>query len=193
MSLITKSAVRRRAREATNRSFSANNAQQILGEMVRKQASVQTHDIFLSHSFQDRELILGTALILEDLGFTVYLDWRDDPTLDRNTVTKETAIRLRERMKKSKCLLYATTDNSSSSKWMPWELGFKDGESGKAAILPLQDNRPDHFKGQEYLGIYPYVTQQINTINQEKLWVRWSSTCYVIFDDWLSGAQPYER
>ena len=76
---------------------------------------------------------------------------------------------------------------------MPWELGFKDGQNNRAAILPLQDARPDNYKGQEYLGIYPYITQQRSDKDEEKLWVRWSATCYVVFDAWLTGTEPYER
>jgi hypothetical protein len=42
---------------------------------------------------------------------------------------------------------------------MPWELGFFDGFKGRVAIVPLNENQFDinEFKGQEYLGIYPYL------------------------------------
>jgi len=36
----------------------------------------------------DKELVLGVCLTLEDLGYSVYLDWRDDPTLDCRPVLK---------------------------------------------------------------------------------------------------------
>lgn len=190
MSLLTTSAVRERARKVAPYTFSAGS---LLEEKMTKQASVASHDIFLSHAFDDKELILGVALTLEDLGYTVYLDWRDDPSLDRKNVNPTTALKLRERMRNSKCLFYATTESTSTSRWMPWELGFKDGQSGRCAILPVQSSLPDNFKGQEYLGIYPFVTQQKSTVGAEKLWVRWSSSSYVIFDDWLTGSEPYER
>jgi hypothetical protein len=160
---------------------------------MQKQASATGHDIFLSHSFDDKELILGIALTLEDLGYTVYLDWRDDPSLDRKNVNQTTALKLRERMRRAKCLFFATTESTSNSKWMPWELGFKDGQSNRSAILPLQATRPDDFNGQEYLGIYPYITQQRSDKQEEKLWVRRSRTCYVVFDAWLTGTEPSEH
>jgi hypothetical protein len=190
MSLLTTSAVRARARQGVPRNFTAAR---VLTERMHEQASDKGHDIFLSHAFDDKELILGVALILEDLGYTVYLDWRDDPALDRKNVNRVTALMLRERMRSAKCLFFATTDNTSSSRWMPWELGFKDGQSNRAAILPVQDDRPDNYKGQEYLGIYPYVTQQVSDKGDEKLWVRWSAKCYVDFDAWLNGREPYDR
>ncbi len=190
MSLLTTSSVRARAKQSVPYNFSAAS---VLTDRMQKQASVTGHDIFLSHAFDDKELILGVALILEDLGYTVYLDWRDDPSLDRTNVNQVTALKLRERMRNSKCLFFATTDNTSNSKWMPWELGFKDGQSNRSAILPLQATRPDDYKGQEYLGIYPYITQQRSDKQEEKLWVRRSRTCYVVFDAWLNGTEPSER
>ena len=160
---------------------------------MEKQASAAGHDIFLSHAFDDKELILGVALTLEDLGYSVYLDWRDDPSLDRKNVNRTTALKLRERMRNSKCLFFSTTENTSNSRWMPWELGFNDGLNNRSAILPLQATRQDDYKGQEYLGIYPYITQQKSSKQEEKLWVRQSKTCYVVFEDWLAGKEPYER
>ena len=154
MSLLTTSAVRARAQRSVSYSFSTAS---VLTERMEKQASAAGHDIFLSHAFDDKELILGVALTLEDLGCTVYLDWRDDPSLDRKNVNHATAFKLRERMRNSKCLFFATTENTSNSKWMPWELGFKDGHNNRSAILPLQATRRDDYKGQEYLGIYPIL------------------------------------
>lgn len=190
MSLMQTSAVRARARLGSSYNYSAAN---ILTERMQKQAYTTGHDIFLSHAFDDKELILGIALTLEDLGYTVYLDWRDDTSLDRKSVTRSTALKLRDRMRKSKCLFFATTESTSSSRWMPWELGFKDGQSNRSAILPVQETRLDNYKGQEYLGIYPYITQQLSNKNEEKLWVRWSASCYIVFDEWLQGREPYER
>ena len=190
MSLLTTTAVRARAQKTVRYNLSTAS---ILTERMQKQASALGHDIFLSHAFDDKELILGVALTLEDLGYTVYLDWRDDPSLDRKNVNHTTAHKLRERMRNSKCLFFATTENTSNSKWMPWELGFKDGHNNRSAVLPLQASRPDDYKGQEYLGIYPYITQQKSNKQEEKLWVHRSRTCYVIFDSWLTGSEPTER
>jgi hypothetical protein len=190
MSLLTIPSVLARARRATNMNFSS---EMLLESQMTKQASITHYDIFLSHSFDDKDIILGTTLILEDLGYAVYLDWRNDPQLNRKTVNATTASRLRDRMKSSKCLFYATTENSSSSRWMPWELGFKEGHNSRAAILPIQNSSSENFIGQEYLGLYPYVTQQRNTSNQERLWINRSVTCYVDFALWLDGQEPSQQ
>ena len=130
-------------------------------EWVLREASSgrpsQYFDVFLSHSFLDAELVLRLKELLEDTGLTVYVDWIDDNDFDRRRVTPATADRLRLRMEHSRSLIFAVTESSPSSKWMPWELGYFDGhKSGHVAILPLVDASPT-FLGQEYVGLYPHV------------------------------------
>ncbi len=190
MSLLTTAHVRERAKkEATRYTFSMDS---LLESKMAKQASVSSYDIFLSHAFSDKDLILGIALTLEDLGYSVYLDWRNDPDLDRNSVTPATAQKLRERMRSSNCLFFAT-ERSSNSKWMPWELGYKDGHNTHSAILPLREGESNSFTGQEYLGIYPYVNQAKSKNGQEKLWIHDAPDSYIVFDDWLKGKEPHKR
>jgi len=190
MALFTESAVRARAKAGTSLQKSASI---VLAEHVRFQDSISQQDIFLSHAYADREIILGVALMIEDLGYTVYVDWRDDPYLDRTKVTPETAAKLKARMKSSRCLFYSTTANASDSKWMPWELGYKDGENTRVAVLPIAQSVTSSYRGQEYLGIYPYVDSANDTEGKKRLWIRRSSTCYVHFDSWLKGSEPSER
>ncbi len=47
--------------------------------------------LFLSHSTSDAEIILGVKGVLEDYGKTVYVDWLEDPQLDRRNVTAASA------------------------------------------------------------------------------------------------------
>lgn len=192
MALFKESAVRSRAAVGTPVFESASS---MLTKKAVASSTVEQFDIFLSHSFDDKDIVYGIWLLLEDMGYKVYVDWIQDRNLSRDKVTKETAEVLRVRMRNSKSLFFATSSNSSSSKWMPWELGFKDGHNKKAAILPIiQTDAQDYF-GQEYLGIYPYITQDIavGTDKRNRLWVRRSSTCYVIFENWLNGSEPVER
>jgi hypothetical protein len=118
-------------------------------------------DIFLSHSINDQDLVRGVKRLLEDQGHTVYIAWLSDQELDRTHVNKQTADRLRRRMRNCYSLIYIATDNSVNSRWMPWELGYFDGQNGGGvAILPLVDNDGERFNGQEYLGLYPLVIEQ---------------------------------
>jgi len=121
-------------------------------------APVPTDFICCNHSIADAEIVLGIKQLLEETGLKVYVDWVEDAQLDRRAVTKETAAALRQRMKQSKSLIYLSSDNSSSSKWMPWELGYFDGfKPDCVAIMPVLDHPTDSFNGQEYLGLYPIV------------------------------------
>lgn len=128
---------------------------------LRKSAAVrndQRFDIFLSHSFKDAQLILGVKAILEAQGRSVYVDWVTDGHLDRKAVTKENADLLRQRMNQCSSLIFATSETSTSSLWMPWELGYFDGlRSGRIAIFPLVEYPSSNFNGQEYLLLYPYM------------------------------------
>lgn len=151
--------------------------------------------IFLSHSYLDKALILGITEYLEEMGYVVYVDWREDTQLSRDNVTKETAALVRTRIMQSESLFFATTDSAKDSKWMPWELGYMDGKKGRSAILPVSrnDTSSDSYKGQEYLGIYPYITRGNNTKKKERLWVHEDAVTYVTFDGWLTGSQPRKQ
>lgn len=156
MAYITKNEARQAARSRLQKSY-GSSATQILREAVRASAAEESFDIFLSHSSEDSEIVLGVREILVGLGLKVYIDWIDDPQLDRGNVTSENADILRRRMRASKSLVYLTTKSSSTSRWMPWELGYFDGlRNGFIGILPVVD-AGGGFSGQEYLGLYPLV------------------------------------
>ncbi|MGA8884612.1 MAG: toll/interleukin-1 receptor domain-containing protein [Acinetobacter sp.] len=127
-------------------------------DSINQQNKQTKFDIFLSHSSKDKQLILGVKQLIEDSGYSVYIDWIDDPELNRTNVNKHTAEQLRKRMKQSKFLVYVDSDNASTSKWMPWELGYFDGyNSEKIGILVIRNNSNEIYKGQEYLNLYPTI------------------------------------
>ncbi len=152
----------------------------------------EEYDIFMSHSFLDAEYIYMLKKDIEYMGFSVYVDWCDDSQLDRSKVTIKTANLLRKRMKNCKSLLYIASEKSKQSKWMPWELGYFDGIKNKVAILPVLNTstNTDNFNGQEYLGLYPYITKnRIQFTNQEILYVNTNNdeTTYASFEGWING------
>ncbi len=151
------------AREARTAATSAGVvlATKTLRESAAKPLNT-TFDIFLSHSAEDAEVIAGLKAMLERDGLSVYVDWLEDPQADRSRVTPQTAHMLRTRMNSSRYLLYASSTASSSSKWMPWELGYFDGRRpGHVGILPIVATSDSPFKGLEYLGLYPLI-ERIN-------------------------------
>lgn len=178
--------------------------------------SSKEYDIFLSHSYDDREMIPQLKQILEDMGYKVYVDWIDDKLLSRENVTKETAKVLQTRMNQSKSLFFATSENSPSSKWMPWELGYFDALKNKrVAVLPIQKENNgfnNNFIGQEYLGLYYYVTldtadksllgqvfgmekNAFNDLvkrlrNETALFINKDLNSFIHFNEWLHGEEP---
>lgn len=174
-----------------------SKAKNILSESLNEQRmfSAKDYDIFLSHSSNDATIVAGLKLELEDLGYSVYIDWIEDPQLNRSNVTRETALILQKRMKQCKSLIYAFSRNASNSKWMPWELGYFDGIKGTAAVLPIsKESYKEEFKGTEYLGIYFYIqVARGNETGKQMLWVYETQSKYVSFNSWLKGNQPVQH
>jgi len=134
------------------------SADQILTEDARACDADAKYNVFLSHSYDDAEVILGVKKIMESFGLKVYVDWIDDSSLDRSKVTAKTAAVLRLRMQASSSLVYAHSPNASESVWMPWELGYFDSlHPHYVWILPLVEKYDFEFAGHEYLGLYPKV------------------------------------
>ncbi|USS84808.1 toll/interleukin-1 receptor domain-containing protein [Fructilactobacillus myrtifloralis] len=132
-----------------------NEVQKNLGRAFGNSSS---YDLFISHSFKDKNLIGALASLFEKDGISVYIDWIQDSTLDRLNVTSRTANVIKNRIKQCTGLAYIATKNIVDSKWCPWELGIGDGmNNGKVCILPILETKSDTFHGQEYLGLYQYI------------------------------------
>lgn len=114
-------------------------------------------DIFVSYNIKDKDIIRGLYNELTERGFKVYVDFIIDSQLDRNNVTLDTAKTIRNRLEKSKSLIYAQSPNAAMSKWMPWELGVVDGHTKKCAVLPIMLDGDAYYAKQEYLKLYPII------------------------------------
>lgn len=193
MSLLVESTLRGLAQSRTTRAF--DSASSVLAKSLKDAADSSSFDIFLSHSYLDKELIIGTLTYLEAMDYSVYVDWKQDSQLSREEITKRTAKILRKRLSQSRALFFVTTANAPNSKWMPWELGYMDGKSGKCAILPIagQYTASDSYFGQEYLEVYPYIVAGEDKGGKNRLWVHEDSELYVNFDSWLKGKDPYKH
>jgi hypothetical protein len=159
---------------------------------ARRLKSVAGFDIFLSHRFLDAPYVLLLRNYLESLGYSVFVDWIEQPEIEREKVTKRTAAYLRRVMDKSDSLLFAVSENSVNSSWMPWELGYFDGSGGMIAIVPITESKTtsETYRGREYLGLYPYVTMTKDRSGRNKLWVNRSASKYVTFEAWMGGNSP---
>lgn len=194
MPLISKT---RLNRMVPNSIKSLSHALELLSQIRTKSfLSGKRFDIFLSHAFEDARDILMVYEALTLVGYDVFVDWIAEPDTDRAEVTKDTAEGLRDVMQRSKCLLFAASSNSGESKWMPWELGYSDGLHGKVAVLPITDDETDletYIADQQYLGLYPYVTINGNSLGQAQLWVSDAIDTFVSLNDWLEGKKPTRK
>ncbi|MGZ4079172.1 MAG: toll/interleukin-1 receptor domain-containing protein [Bacteroidia bacterium] len=203
MSLFTEGRLRNRVQSQLQKSAigSIYDSPQVKAKMLLEKSlseqrifstTTKTYDIFLSHSSDDAELVEGLKLEFQDAGYSVYVDWIEDPQYNRSNVTKETALMLQERMKNSKSLIYAFSHNATASKWMPWELGYFDGIKGLVTVLPIFKEITLSFTGNEYLGLYNYI--DISPIDGKNvLWVHETSNSYIRYEYWLNGQKPYKR
>lgn len=185
MALLTESIVREAAATELRKSYQAS-ARTILKEIASTART--SFDIFLSHARLDAELVLGVRNILVNSGKTVYVDWIDDPQLDRNHVTAATANALRKRMGQCESLFYVHSNHATQSRWMPWELGYFDGRNGNVAIVPVLTGGQSTFRGEEFLGLYSYVDVLHPGGPGASLWLHRSASDYTRYEDWRRAA-----
>jgi len=169
LGIITKNEARAAADRAVR--HVVKDAKAVLNE--HKYIDKNSFDIFMSHSKMDEKIVLGAKQILEEKGFSVYVDWIEDPHLDRVSITKVTANYLRLRMSQCDLMFYLHSPNASLSKWCPWELGFFDSgfnKESKTFVFPVIDSGSS-FEGQEYLGLYPIIDiDEIGKNNRRQVW-----------------------
>ncbi len=161
-----------------------------LSESLTHFDTAARYDLFISHSFSDKELVIGLLHLFSSSGYTVYIDWIEDSSLDRSNVTPRTAALIRQRITQSQGTSYIATTNSTQSKWCPWELGVSDGMKERVCILPVMYTL---FKGQEYLGLYPYLEYHSNygmTGGDFRVYDQQNHLKNVSLRNWLNGEDP---
>jgi hypothetical protein len=125
-------------------------------QMMTKARATRANGVFLSHSHEDKDLVLSAVQFLKSQGVDVFVDWLDESMPDN--ISGETAEKLKQKIKEYAKFLVLVTENSKNSKWVPWELGVADGNKPiqNIAVLPV-DRTGKRFQGNEYLDIYPKI------------------------------------
>lgn len=137
-------------KESIKRDINNASKTRILNENYAVFSKKESYDLFISHSFLDKKLILTLIDLFNNAGYSVYVDWINDKTLDRNNVSSKTAKVIKNRISDCKGLSYIATGNIINSKWCPWELGLADGMlNGRSCILPVMEETGT-FIGLEY-------------------------------------------
>ena len=113
---------------------------------------------FLCHSHDDASDVEGLMNLFQEDGWRVYVDWQDAAMPEKPT--RETAERIQRKIREMDYFLFLATQNSVTSRWCPWEIGYADSE--KAAdhilIIPTTD-RTGRWYGNEYLQLYRRVDE----------------------------------
>lgn len=161
----------------------------------RKFDNNKSYDLFISHSFMDKQLVEVLYKKFEEAGYKVYIDWKEEKLQNRENVSADTAKILRERMNRCSGLSYIATGNIINSKWCPWELGYADGKKNRAAILPILKDSSKEYKGLEYLGIYPYIDYEVTKGGRYEFWVNdvKDKSKYSNLRDWLGTGELQEH
>jgi len=110
---------------------------------------------FLSHSHADAQLAKGLQAHLNRLGWDVYIDWEDTSMPDRPNAT--TAAKIRRKIVQLDLFLFLATQNSMTSRWCPWELGYADGKKTNNSIMIVQTSSGGRSYGSEYLDLYRHI------------------------------------
>jgi TIR domain len=192
VALLTKSFIYEKVKAKSGYLYEQNirnfAASELVTEKMVADRTFAIYDIFVSHSSEDAIYIKGLRDELTRAGFSVYVDWIEDPHLNRANVTREAAAVLRQRMNSCKSLLYAISEAAKKSVWMPWELGYMDSKTkARVAIVPIVEDaeKNDEFKGREYLGLYPYLDK-----TGDAFYLHESANRWIGFQRWIAGADP---
>jgi hypothetical protein len=112
---------------------------------------------FLCHSHRDKLLAIGLQTLLHEAGWDLYIDWQDSEMPE--SPDRETAEKIQGRIVLTHWFLFLATENSTRSKWCPWEIGYADGKKADGRIIVVQttDSSGKHH-GNEYLQLYPRIT-----------------------------------
>lgn len=174
MNYVSKATIRSLSPTLATFSFEPSKSPDLyLAEAVQSAKQKSTFDVFLSHSFLDKDTISRVHAWLTRRGLSVYVDWITDESIGRPKVTKETAEVIRQRMRQSKSLLYCFSENAKNSRWMPWELGYFDGaRMGRPIhLFPISDTEAS-IEGVEFTALYPVVERSTMLAGYSELYVR---------------------
>lgn len=155
-------------RSASNRSGRVVVAKSLTEALANNQQTA-----FLCHSHNDHELAKGLQVLMKENGWNLYIDWEDSEM--PSTPNKETANRIKAKIWSTGWFLFLATNNSTQSRWCPWEIGFADSAKGydKVLIIPTEDDYGTWY-GNEYLQLYKKMDEASNK--------QTGKTGYAVFD-----------
>jgi hypothetical protein len=110
---------------------------------------------FLCHSHKDAKYVTGFVAMLRKAGWDIYVDWQDS-TMPA-TPNRETAYKIKRRIKAANYFIFLATPNSVASRWCPWEIGYADGVVPIESMFVVTTKDGSGHYGNEYLGLYRHI------------------------------------
>ena len=107
--------------------------------------NMKSYDLFISHSYKDREFVSDVVSDANKAGYNCYVDWTaDNDFLKRSLVSDYTKEVLKARMRQSQKLLYLSSSNSRESAWVAFELKFYQEVVKNEIIMMVLDGEDSH-------------------------------------------------
>ena len=140
----------------------ATRPSRVVANSLSEALSMRKQTAFLCHSHIDKDLAIGLQTLLKENGWDLYIDWQDNEM--PSTPDKNTANKIKSKIAATQWFLFLATQNSTSSRWCPWEIGYADSSKNHDQILivPTEDDQ-GRFYGNEYLQLYRQLTDASNT------------------------------
>ena len=170
-----------------------NDSPFVNDDTVRLAKSLTQKNLFLSHSLLDVKHARWALGILEQSGARVYLDIRDSSLTSMNVT--DIAARLRGVIRECKRLVTLVTENTQTSKWIPWEMGLADAVATeeRVALFPLRPNASagELWAKQEYFGLYPRIEREYSYMQSKSVYVvHLPRGGQIPLSDWLNRSRP---
>lgn len=143
------------------RSASSRSGRVVVAKSLNEARSKKQITGFLCHSHKDQDLAKGLQVMLKENGWDIYIDWEDHEM--PSTPNIETATRIKSKINDTDWFLFLATNNSTQSRWCPWEIGYADSTKGykKILIVSIEDDSGNWY-GNEYLQLYKYIDKANN-------------------------------
>jgi hypothetical protein len=161
-------------------------------DRVKIAKSLTGKNLFLSHSQSDLQHAKYAMDLLEQNGARVYIDVRDGSLQDASDI--DVAKRLRNAIKECKRLVVLVTENTRTSRWVPWEMGLADAVAGidHLALLPLRASATaaELWAQQEYFNLYARVERHYSAATGSSWLVRTRDGAYIGLSQWVERSRP---
>ena len=173
-----------------------SNSPFLSDDRVKLAKSLTSKNLFLSHSLSDTEPARRALALLEQHGATVYLDIEDVGL--KSASSADVAGRLRRAIEQCRRLVVIVTENTQTSRWIPWEMGLADAFAtpARVALLPLRPSATasELWVKQEYFDLYARIERHTSPGEYTPSWaVRAPDGQYWTLGAWLNHFKPPSR